>query len=141
MRVLSLDIGDKRVGVAYGESTAKIASPVCVVGLSDIMQKSKNFITVIEDYMPEFFVFGLPKSLDGQENKQALHIKDKACQISDLYNLPYDFIDERLSSKEAKNFLREQGLTEKQMRGKIDSVAASLFLETWFKMNEGKHNE
>ena len=43
----------------------------------------------------------------------------------------WEFEDERLSSQEAKRILREQGLNEKQMRGKIDMIAASLFLQTW----------
>ena len=42
-----------------------------------------------------------------------------------------EFTDERLSSKEAKRILREEGLNEKQMRGKVDMVAASLFLQAW----------
>ena len=45
--------------------------------------------------------------------------------------LPVVFVDERLSSREAKRILREEGMTEKQMRGKVDMVAASLFLQSW----------
>lgn len=49
--------------------------------------------------------------------------------------MPLEFADERLSSAEAKRVLRAQGLSEREMRGKIDSVAASLFLETWLAAN------
>lgn len=52
-------------------------------------------------------------------------------KIADELDLPLEFEDERLSSQEAKRILREQGLNEKQMRGKIDMIAASLFLQTW----------
>ena len=52
-------------------------------------------------------------------------------KIADELELPLEFEDERLSSQEAKRILREQGLNEKQMRGKIDMIAASLFLQTW----------
>ena len=54
-----------------------------------------------------------------------------ANKIADELDLPLEFEDERLSSQEAKRILREQGLNEKQMRGKIDMIAASLFLQTW----------
>ena len=54
-----------------------------------------------------------------------------AQKIADELDLPLEFEDERLSSQEAKRILREQGLNEKQMRGKIDMIAASLFLQTW----------
>ena len=81
--------------------------------------------------MPDKLVFGCPVSLDGTQGKQAKKIKEMAKKIAADLNLEYDFIDERLSSSEAKNILRAQGLSEKQMRGKVDSVAASLFLETY----------
>jgi putative Holliday junction resolvase len=51
--------------------------------------------------------------------------------ISAATGLPLEFEDERLSSAEAKRILREQGLSEKSMRGKVDMVAASLFLQAW----------
>ena len=131
MNVLALDIGDARVGIASGNDSSQIATPLKVLSLDDIMNKSKDFQLILQDYLPEKFVIGLPKSMDGEENVQAAHVKDIADEISLLYGLPVEFVDERLSSVEAKAILREQGLSEKEMRGKVDSVAASLFLETW----------
>ena len=55
----------------------------------------------------------------------------QAQKIADALDLPLYFEDERLSSAEAKRILREQGLSEKQMRGKVDMIAASLFLQSW----------
>lgn len=131
MNVLALDIGDTRVGIASGCDRSQISTPLKVVCLDEVMNKSKEFKLILDDYMPEKFIVGLPKSLSGEENDQAAHVRDIAEEISLLYGLPVEFIDERLSSVEAKAILREQGLSEKEMRGKIDSVAASLFLETW----------
>lgn len=130
MNVLALDIGDSRIGIAYANTNNNISSPIKVLSCEDILNKSKNFMSIIDDYMPEKFIIGLPKTLSGDDNDQVNHIKELASKISNIYSLDYEFIDERLSSKEAKNILREQGLNEKEMRGKIDSVAASLFLET-----------
>lgn len=130
MNVLALDIGDTRVGIASGNDRSQISTPLKVVCLDDVMNKSKEFKLILDDYMPEKFIVGLPKSMDGKENAQAAHVKDIADEISLLYGLPVEFVDERLSSVEAKAILRAQGLSEKEMRGKVDSVAASLFLET-----------
>lgn len=130
MNVLALDIGDARVGIASGCDSNQIATPLKVICLGDVLNKSKEFQLILEDYMPEKFVVGLPKSLSGEENDQAKHVKDIADEISLLYGLPIEYVDERLSSSEAKAILREQGLSEKEMRGKVDSVAASIFLET-----------
>ena len=62
-------------------------------------------------------------------------MRDCAERIAQTCGLPLEFADERLSSAEAKRLLREQGLSERDMRGKVDSVAASLFLETWIACN------
>lgn len=133
MNILAFDIGDSRVGIAYGNINSKLSTPLCVLSPDEILNKSKQFQNILLDYMPQKFIFGLPKSLNGELNKQAEHVKEIAKQISSLYDIEYDFVDERLSSKEARQILREQGLSEKQMKGKIDSVAASLFLDTYLK--------
>lgn len=124
MRVIALDIGDKRIGVAYADTNTKIAHPIKVVTIDKLKD-------IIYDYEPEVLVSGLPLSLNGEENEQTAHVKEVAQSIAKQYNLKLEFIDERLSSKEAKRILSEQCLTEKEMKGKIDAVAASLFLESW----------
>ena len=54
-----------------------------------------------------------------------------ATKVSSALGIPVEFVDERLSSSEAKRYLRDQGFSEKKMRGRIDCIAASLFLQTW----------
>lgn len=131
MNVLGLDIGDSRIGIAFGNTKSKISSPIKVLSPAEILNKSRDFQLILQDYQPEKFIFGLPKSLQGQENDQSAHVREMAEKISNLYDIPAEFVDERLSSAEAKRILHEQGLNEKQMRGKIDSVAAAIFLETY----------
>jgi putative Holliday junction resolvase len=67
----------------------------------------------------------------GEEGPQAERVRAVAERIAAATGLPLEFEDERLSSAEAKRILREQGLSEKSMRGKVDMVAASLFLQAW----------
>ena len=67
----------------------------------------------------------------GEEGPQAARIRAVAQKISAACGLPCEFADERLSSREAKRSLREKGLSEREMRGKIDMIAASLFLQAW----------
>ena len=76
-------------------------------------------------------VSGLPYTLAGGEGPQAARIKAQAQAIAARCSLPVAFADERLSSQEAKRSLREKGLGEREMRGKIDMIAASLFLQAW----------
>ena len=70
-------------------------------------------------------------TLAGEEGPQAERIRAQAEKIARSCGLPLEFADERLSSAEAKRILKEQGLSERAMRGKVDSVAAGLFLQSW----------
>ena len=80
---------------------------------------------------PELILSGLPYTLSGEEGPQAGRIRGVAASIGKAAGLPVEFIDERLSSQEAKRSLRESGMSERDMRGKIDMIAASVFLQAW----------
>lgn len=131
MRILALDIGDARVGVAVSDPSARVASPVCVLPANEVKACARSFREVIEDWEPELIVCGLPKSLSGEEGKQAAHIREIASNIGSTLQIPIEFTDERLSSREAKGILRKMGYDERKMRGKVDMIAASLFLQSY----------
>ena len=121
MRIMALDIGETRVGVAVSDPGERVASPVAVLPASEVLNCAK----------PLLLLCGLPYTMAGAEGPQAARIRKAAKTISDACGIPYEFADERLSSQEAKRSLREKGMTEKAMRGKIDMIAASLFLQAW----------
>ena len=141
MRVMGLDIGEKRIGLAVADTSTGIAMPLCVMQAQDVTGNSRAWRMVIQDNEPELLVCGLPKTLSGTRGKQAARVHDLALRIGHDCGLPVEFSDERLSSAEAKRHLRAQGLSERDMRGKVDSVAASLFLETWMRKNERRETE
>jgi putative Holliday junction resolvase len=110
--------------------TANVPSAT-VLPAAEVQANARTWRRVLEDYEPELLVCGLPKTMAGEEGPQAQRITNVAKKISDSCGIPLEFVDERLSSAEAKRILRCQGLNEKRMRGKVDMVAASLFLQTW----------
>ena len=128
---MALDIGEKRIGIAVCDPGERVASPVCVMPTIEVQAHARTFRQLIEDWEPELLLCGLPYTLAGEEGPQAARIRDVAAQIAKACNLPVEFADERLSSAEAKRSLREKGLSEKAMRGKVDMIAASLFLQAW----------
>lgn len=135
MRVMGLDIGEKRIGVAIADTATGIAVPLRVMDVRDVLDNARPWRTLVQDNEPDALVFGLPKTMRGDAGQQAARVRACAKRIADACGLPFEFEDERLSSAEAKRLLREQGLSEREMRGKVDSVAASLFLETWIARN------
>lgn len=141
MRALALDIGEVRVGVAVSDPAGRVASPVCVLPAAEVLSHARTFVRVLEDWEPDVLVCGRPMTLAGEEGPQAERIMAQARAIAERCDLPLKFADERLSSAEAKRILREQGLNERSMRGKIDMVAASLFLQSWLDANEAHDND
>ena len=131
MRVLALDIGQARIGIASGDTETRMASPVAVLPAAEVFAHARSFRTVLDDHEPQLLVSGLPMTLAGEDGPQADLIREQAHTIAKNCGLPVVFVDERLSSVEAKRILKRQGYTEKAMRGKVDMVAASLFLEAW----------
>ena len=131
MVALALDIGDARTGIAVSDLSGSIASPVKVLPAAEVEGMAKSFRSILDEYEPEVIVCGLPRTMAGEEGPQAQHVREVAGRVAEAAGLPLEFVDERYSSREAKRILHEEGLSERQMRGKVDMISASLFLQTW----------
>jgi putative Holliday junction resolvase len=128
---MALDLGEKRTGLAVSDPARRIAHPLKIVPTHEVLDKAPSFRRLLEDYAVERLVVGLPLSLDGTEHAQARRIQSQARQLEQLYGLPVEFTDERLSSVEAKRVLRQLGYNEREMRGRTDKIAAGILLQTW----------
>ncbi len=136
MRVMGLDIGEKRIGVAIADTATESPFPcaswtrtTCSTRQHALLARSSRTTN------PTCSSADCPRRCAGIRE-----VRRDACGTAPsashrLAGLPLEFADERLSSAEAKRLLREQGLSEREMRGKVDSVAASLFLEMWIARN------
>lgn len=134
MRYLAIDIGEKRCGIAISDARERIATPVDVVPLADVVNRTGRFAEILDEYEPDeiaCIVCGLPVSLSGEEGSQAHRIRTIAGQIAKATGLPVRFTDERLSSAQAKDALRDMGYDDRGMKGKVDMIAASIFLQSW----------
>ena len=127
-RVLGLDYGDSRIGLALSDPLKMIASP-----LKTISNKSSEFIKkklsdLIIDYDIELIVVGLPISLKGKETEQTKKVKLFIEKIN-CFDIPIFAQDERLSSISAKKSLIIQKIKTGQNKQLIDSTAAAIFLQ------------
>ena len=138
MVALALDIGDARTGVAVSDLSGRVAMPLKVLPAAEVAGMARSFRLILQDHEPDILVCGLPQTMAGEEGPQCAHIREVAQRVSEASGLPLAFVDERLSSREAKRILREEGLSERQMRGKVDMISASLFLQAWLDAQRGK---
>lgn len=125
------------MGIAVSDATGRVASPVKVLPAAEVLSHARTFRRVLEDYEPDVLVCGRPKTMAGEDGPQAERVMAQARLIADTCGLPLEYADERLSSAEAKRILREEGHSERSMRGKVDMVAASLFLQAWLDARDG----
>lgn len=138
MVALALDIGQVRIGIAVSDRSGRVALPVKVLPAIEVTSMARSFRQIVEDHEPDIIVCGRPQTMAGEDGPQAERVISVGRQIADALNLPLVFADERLSSREAKRILRENGLSERKMRGKVDMVAASLILQAWLDAQNGK---
>ncbi|MCL2632509.1 MAG: Holliday junction resolvase RuvX, partial [Coriobacteriia bacterium] len=140
MTILALDIGKVRTGIAVSDSSETVASPLRVIPTAQLLGGSAEFRRLVSDYHNIRLLVGLPISLDGEEHAQASWVRDVAATIAQTYNLELFFYDERRSTSQATEMMREMGYNARTMRDKIDMVAAGVFLQSYLDSlrNEGR---
>ena len=131
MRVLALDIGEKRIGVAVSDPSGTVASPLVVLDAARVLGDGHDLAKVAEEYEIELVVVGLPLSLTGTEGPQAERVRRAAARLAGFLRVPVEFADERLSSVQASRAMSDVGATQRKQRGSVDMVAAAVFLQSY----------
>ncbi|MCL2021858.1 MAG: Holliday junction resolvase RuvX [Betaproteobacteria bacterium] len=130
--VLAFDFGEKRTGVAVGESALRQAHPLAVLKANDSSALLEAIARLIVEWQPERLVVGLPTYTDGTEHDMTQKVRAFAARLRERFALPVAEADEVLTSLDAMNRLRETGRSVKRMKPVVDAVAAQLILQTWF---------
>lgn len=130
--VLAFDFGEKRIGVATGETLLASAHPLTVIRAESNDARFAEIGKLIAEWQPEQLVVGLPTHADGTPHEMTRLAKKFAERLQKRFNLPVSLADERLSSLDAEARLRETGRNAKSAKPLLDAVAAQLILQTWF---------
>jgi putative pre-16S rRNA nuclease len=131
-RVLGIDAGERRVGVALSDGLRFLASPVTVLdrqhGLQPVLEKLAELVR--REGVAELVV-GLPLNADGSVGRQAKRAQQFARVAERVLGVPTTLWDERLSTREAETIVRAQGRTPRQVRaaGQLDAIAAAVILQ------------
>ena len=139
-RVLGLDVGDKRIGVALSDETRLIASPYCVIQSVGWGPDSRKIADIMRETGAELIVSGLPYNMDGSLGFQAKKIQDFLKVVEGL-GFRVEWIDERLTTVSAQNALIEGGMRREDRRNHVDKVAAAVILQTWLDKEREKKEQ
>lgn len=133
-RVLGIDAGERRVGVALSDELRLLASPLCVLdrgrGLAPVLDALSE---VAQREGVSQLIVGLPLNADGSQGRQARRAQDFARVASRVLGVPVELWDERLSTREAEAIIRAQGRGTRRARerGQVDAVAAAVILQDY----------
>lgn len=130
--VLAFDFGEKRIGVAVGETMLKTAHAHTTIHSEKNAIRFAEIKKLIDDWRPSLLIVGLPTYLDGSGHQLTQLAKKFAQRLEGRFNLPVMMIDERLSSAEASQQLSEAGISAREQKSIIDAVAAQVILQSYF---------
>ena len=134
MRIMGLDVGSKTVGVAISDPLAFTAQGVEIIKIDEEAGEFgfERLGELVKQYKVDKFVVGLPKNMNNTEGPRVEASKAYGDQIKELFNIPVDYQDERLTTVQAERMLVEQADVSRGKRKKvIDKLAAQLILQNY----------
>ena len=135
--LLAFDFGEKRIGVAVGEWALGQAHPLTTIRSEVNAERFSAIAALIAEWKPCRLVVGLPLALDGTPHAMTARCTRFANQLRGRFRLPVDYADERLSSAEAEERLRETGHNAKSAKEHLDAIAAQVILQGYFEQRNG----
>lgn len=129
--ILGFDFGLKHIGVAVGQSYTGTAQPITSLSAQNGIPNWVEIKKLLDTWKPKLLVIGLPLNMDGSDQPITAYARKFAEELHQRFNLPIHLMDERLSTKEARAHLFEQGGYKALKKKSIDSLSAQLILESW----------
>ena len=134
--VLAFDFGQRRIGVACGDSVSRTAAPLTAVDAGAGGARWAGVDALMREWQPSVLVVGLPYNVDGSESKSTGAARRFAGELARRYPVPVHLVDERYSSLDAEMRLkgaRRSGLRRRRVaKADVDAAAACIILERWF---------
>ena len=133
MRILALDIGDRRIGVALSDPLGMLASPLTTIERStpDTQTAIDDILALAEQHETAEILVGIPYLMSGRIGAQARITMDFADILAERTSIPVIRVDERLSSVQAERMLAHSGSPPAQDKGRTDAAAAAVILQAY----------
>ncbi|MCX7904507.1 MAG: Holliday junction resolvase RuvX [Caloramator sp.] len=131
MRILGLDIGEKRIGIALSDPLGWTAQSLKTLERKSIKNDVEEIIKIINEYKVEKVVVGLPKNMNGTLGESGQKVMNFCQKLLEKINIELIYEDERLTTMAAEKVLIDADLSRKKRRGVIDALAATFILQTY----------
>lgn len=133
-RIIGIDYGQKRIGLAISDVNHLIASPLATFEAQKNIDTLIDYLKKVEidkNFILEKIVIGLPLHMDGKESKMSEEVKIFGQKLEEILSIKIYFFDERLSSVQAERFLKEANFSRKKRTQFVDKLSAVLVLQSF----------
>lgn len=131
MRILAIDHGTKRIGLAISDELGIIAQPLEFVAAEPFDKFLARVKEIIHEKQVELLLVGMPRNMDGSYGPAALKVQEFVAVLGGTLNMPIKTWDERLTSAQANRFLIQGNVRREKRKTKVDQTAAAILLQSY----------
>lgn len=138
-RILGLDVGDKRIGLALSDSDGILASPLSIIERTGELNEIEAILKVVKDWEVGQIIVGLPRLMNGSIGAQAEKVQAFVGTLSTYTDIPIELRDERLTTVTAIRLKQETSSRKKNRKIKYDAMAAAVILQDYLEETAGRN--
>ena len=131
MRVLAIDHGTKRIGIAISDELGMIAQPLEFIPAEPFAELLNRLKEIISAKQVELILVGMPRNMNGSYGPAASKVQEFVAALKEAVTVPIQTLDERLTSVQAHRLLAEAEVSGRQRKGKVDKSAAAVLLQSY----------
>lgn len=135
--ILAFDFGTQKMGMAVGSSLIESATPLALFPMKDGIPNWNELLKIVKQHQPNLFLIGLPLNMDDSESELSTRSRKFARRLRHQTNIETLMVDERLTTREARDELDHYQAQGRAKKLSADSIAAALFIESWYRDPEG----
>jgi len=129
MRILAIDHGTKRMGIAISDELGMIAQPLEFIPAEPFVKFLDRFKEILREKQVELILVGMPRNMDGSYGPAALKVQEFVAVLKGSITIPIKTLDERLTSVQANRLLIQGNVRRDQRKEKVDKMAAAILLQ------------
>ena len=133
MQIIAFDYGEKKIGVAVGQTSTNTSSPLQIIFNKDNKTNWISISSLLDEWKPDLILLGKPLNMDGSDSEIMEKVDKFYKELKSIYDADIEFVDERLTTFEAREILKD----EKQ--DNVDAHAAKILIDNWFDINKEKN--
>ena len=130
MQIIAFDYGEKKIGVAVGQTSTNTSSPLKVIFNNHGKVNSDEINSLLNEWHPDLIILGKPLNMDGTESEVMKKVDKFYNNLMKIYKARYEYVDERLTTFEAKEILKDNKAEL------VDANAAKILIDNWFNINK-----